>query len=137
MVSTTKGNIVEEEAAAAVVVEVAEETSSFSMEDYDNDGDEAYVGAVAQDAEAVADMEEADRIAAADGPTTAMSGRNTSWPTRGYPSPRSISSCLGHGSPLSPRICTRIRFAQGFYVIYLAGVITNYLSLFVSLYLYY
>jgi hypothetical protein len=72
MVSTTKGNIVEEEAAAAVV-EVAEETGSFSTEDYDDDEEEAYVGAVAQDAEAVADMEEADDIAAADGPTTAMS----------------------------------------------------------------
>ena len=91
----------------SAVVEVAEETGSFSTED--DEEEEAYVGAVAQDANAVADMEEADGVAATDGPTTAMS-----WTEyvvaykRGYPSPRSISSCLGHGSPLSPRICTRI-----------------------------
>jgi len=61
MLSTTRSNIVE----AAAVVEVAEETGSFSTED--DEEEEAYVGAVAQDANAVADMEEADGVAAADG----------------------------------------------------------------------
>ncbi|KAG0516154.1 hypothetical protein BDA96_10G338300 [Sorghum bicolor] len=59
MLSATKSNSVEEEAAAAVI-QVAEE----------EEGEEAYVGAAAQDADAVADVEEADGVAAAaDGPT--------------------------------------------------------------------
>jgi hypothetical protein len=52
------------------VVEVAEETSSSSTED---DDAEAYVGAVAQDAEAVADVEDSDGVGDDDDGPTVMS----------------------------------------------------------------
>ena len=70
MLSTTKSNIAEEAAAAdSAVVQVAEETGSSSTEEEDEE--EAYVGAAAQDAEAVVDVEEADGVAAAaDSPIT-------------------------------------------------------------------
>ena len=72
MLSTTKSNIAEEAAAAdPAVVQVAEETGSSSTEEEDDE--EAYVGAAAQDAEAVADVEEADGVADDDDSPTAMS----------------------------------------------------------------